>query len=176
MVRILYGTAILAGSWFVAPKAWYAVRRFRPDMNLLMTVAVIGAVAIGEWFEAATVSFLFGVSLALEAWSVGRARRAIEALMELAPPMARLLENGVPKEVAPDVVAVGYLEIPARLRAIALDKTGAMGCQAGGPLQKFGLCVAAERDDLQAGERQHVGPHHGDPELRERARRPTPRR
>ena len=60
-------------------------------MNLLMTVAVIGAVAIGEWFEAATVAFLFSLSLLLESWSVGRARRAIAALMDLAPPTARLL-------------------------------------------------------------------------------------
>ena len=50
-----------------------------------MTIAVVGAIGIGEWFEAATVSFLFAVSLALEAWSVGRARRAVEALLKLTP-------------------------------------------------------------------------------------------
>ena len=61
----------VAGAWYVAPKGWFALRRLRPDMNLLMTIAVIGAVLIGEWFEAATVSFLFALSLALEAWSVG---------------------------------------------------------------------------------------------------------
>ena len=68
--RLFYGAAIVCGAWFVAPKAWFALRRMRPDMNLLMTIAVIGAVLIGEWFEAATVSFLFALSLALEAWSV----------------------------------------------------------------------------------------------------------
>ena len=106
-VRVLYVIAIVAGGWFVAPKALYAIRRIRPDMNLLMTIAVIGAITIGEWFEAATVSFLFALSLALEAWSVGRARRAIEALMDLAPPVARLLENGSAREVSPDVVPIG---------------------------------------------------------------------
>ena len=121
VVRLLYGAAIVAGSWFVAPKAWYAVRRLRPDMNLLMTVAVIGAVGIGEWFEAATVSFLFAVSLALEAWSVGRARRAIEALMELAPPMARVLEGSSSREVAPDSVAVGSLLLVKPGEKIPLD-------------------------------------------------------
>ena len=55
-------------------------------MNLLMTIAVGGAVIISEWLEAALVSFLFALSLALEAWSVGRARRAVEALLDLAPP------------------------------------------------------------------------------------------
>jgi Cd2+/Zn2+-exporting ATPase len=88
--RVLYVLGIVAGAWYVVPKAWYAVRRLRPDMNLLMTVAVLGAAAIGEWFEAAVVSFLFAASLALESWSVGRARRAIAALIDLTPPAARV--------------------------------------------------------------------------------------
>ena len=88
-----YLAAVLLGGRFVAVKAWYAARNLRPDMNLSMTVAVLGAMAIGEWFEAATVSFLFALSLALENWSVGRARRAIAALLDLAPPTARLLRS-----------------------------------------------------------------------------------
>ncbi len=85
----LYVAAIVTGAWFVAPKALLSARRLRPDMNLLMTVAIIGAAFIGEWFEAATVAFLFAVALLLEHWSVGRARRAISALMELSPTTAR---------------------------------------------------------------------------------------
>jgi len=61
-------------------------------MNLLMAIAILGAMALGDWLEAATVGFLFAVSLALESWSVGRARRAIEALLDLAPPRAHRLE------------------------------------------------------------------------------------
>ena len=60
-------------------------------MNLLMTMAVIGAMGIGQWFEAATVSFLFSFSLLLESWSVGHARQAIRSLVNLAPPMARYI-------------------------------------------------------------------------------------
>ena len=60
-VRTLYSLAVLAGVFLVLPKAWFSLRRLRPDMNLLMTIAVCGAVAIGEWFEAATVAFLFGL-------------------------------------------------------------------------------------------------------------------
>jgi Cd2+/Zn2+-exporting ATPase len=104
----LYALSTLAGLWTVLPKAWTAARRVRPDMNLLMTVAVSGAVAIGEWFEAATVAFLFALSLALEAWSVGRARRAVAALMDLTPPVARLLGPGGREElVPPSQVSVG---------------------------------------------------------------------
>ncbi|GMU66836.1 MAG: hypothetical protein AMXMBFR36_31100 [Acidobacteriota bacterium] len=90
--RALYLLAAVAGGWFVAPKAWSAARRLRPDMNLLMTLAVVGAIGIGEWLEAATVAFLFALSLALEAWSVGRARRAVEALLALAPPVVRVVD------------------------------------------------------------------------------------
>lgn len=103
-----YLIGILSGVWYVLPKAWRAAKTLRPDMNLLMTVAVIGAAAIGEWLEAATVAFLFSVSLLLESWSVGRARRAIAALMDLAPQMARVRdEHGNEKEVAVAEVHVG---------------------------------------------------------------------
>lgn len=106
--RIPYLLAVLTALWHIVPKAWRAARHLRPDMNLLMTVAVVGAIGIGEWFEAATVAFLFALSLALESWSVGRARRAVAALMELAPPIARLKKpDGTEEQVPPEQVPVG---------------------------------------------------------------------
>jgi Cd2+/Zn2+-exporting ATPase len=103
LVFVLYTFAILAGMWIVLPKAWIAAKHFRPDMNLLMVIAVVGAIAIGQWLEAATVAFLFALSLTLEAWSVGRARRAVSALMALAPPEVRLvLPNSQEVTTAPD--------------------------------------------------------------------------
>lgn len=105
---VLYALSVLAGVWTVLPKAWIAAKHLRPDMNLLMVVAVCGAVGIGQWVEAATVACLFSLSLALEAWSVGRARRAVAALMDLTPPAARLLHpDGREEEVPPDRVPVG---------------------------------------------------------------------
>ncbi|MDP2310576.1 MAG: heavy metal translocating P-type ATPase [Pseudomonadota bacterium] len=105
--RMAYAVAIAAGLWIVLSKAWYAARSLRPDMNLLMTVAVSGALVLGEWFEAATVSFLFALSLAMEAWSVGRARRSVAALLRLAPERARVVRDGVEVEVEPAAVAPG---------------------------------------------------------------------
>ena len=106
--RLIYLVSMLAGVWFVVPKAWHSARRLRPDMNLLMTIAIVGAVALGEWFEAATVAFLFALSLTLESWSIGRARRAVTALMALAPPMARVVGvGGATSDVRPDDVAIG---------------------------------------------------------------------
>jgi len=88
----LYALAVGAGGALFATRAWLAARRLRPDMNLLMAIAILGALALGDWLEAATVAFLFALSLALESWSVGRARRAIEALLDLAPPRAHRVE------------------------------------------------------------------------------------
>jgi len=108
MSIVAYLVGILSGVWYVLPKAWRSAKTLRPDMNLLMTVAVIGAAAIGEWLEATTVAFLFSVSLLLESWSVGRARRAIAALMDLTPQMARVRdEHGHEKETSVAEVHVG---------------------------------------------------------------------
>ena len=105
---VCYALSVLAGVWTVLPKAWIAAKRLRPDMNLLMVVAVCGAIGIGQWVEAATVACLFSLSLALEAWSVGRARRAVAALVALTPPAARLRHpDGREEEVPPDRVPVG---------------------------------------------------------------------
>ena len=103
-----YAVATALGLRFVLPRAWLAAKRLQPDMHLLMTIAVAGAIGIGEWFEAATVAFLFALSLALENWSVARARRAISALLDLAPPNARLKRaDGTEIEVPASEVPVG---------------------------------------------------------------------
>lgn len=88
LLEAIFFIAIVSGAWFIAPKALRTLRQKRFDMNVLMTVAVIGAIIIGEWEEAAAVTFLFALSELLESFSVSRARRAIESLMELTPPTA----------------------------------------------------------------------------------------
>jgi len=85
-----YAASVISGAWFILPKAFYALRKLRPDMNLLMVIAVAGAAILGEWLEAASVSFLFSLALLLESWSVGRARSSIRSLMELSTPVARV--------------------------------------------------------------------------------------
>ena len=120
--KVLFLIATISGVWLVLPKAVGAVRRRQPDMNLLMTVAVVGAIFIGEWFEAATVSFLFSLSLLLESWSVNRARRAVAALMDLAPPTVRILRpEGKTEEMSPDQVPVGTVFVVKPGERIPLD-------------------------------------------------------
>ncbi|MDZ4686221.1 MAG: heavy metal translocating P-type ATPase [Planctomycetaceae bacterium] len=110
LFRALCLASIAVGGWPIAPRAWAALRRLRPDMNLLMTVAVIGAVLLGDWLEAATVTFLFSISLALESWSVSRARRAVAALLELTPLVVRTVdETGNEKSRPAAEIPVGTL-------------------------------------------------------------------
>lgn len=117
-----YLAAVVLGGRFVIVKAWYAARSLRPDMNLLMTVAVLGAIGIGEWFEGATVTFLFALSLMLESWSVGRARRAIETLLDLTPPTVRVLRrDGTEVEELVSEVTPGERFIVRAGDRIALD-------------------------------------------------------
>ncbi|MBK9294521.1 MAG: heavy metal translocating P-type ATPase [Oligoflexia bacterium] len=120
----IYCISILSGGWFIFPKAFYSLKKMRPDMNLLMTIAVIGAAIIGEWLEAATVTVLFSFSLTLEAWSVGRARRATKALLELAPNTARVLtSNGEEKTILATQVEIGMIFIVKPGEKIPLDGT-----------------------------------------------------
>lgn len=120
--RAAFAIAILIGLWVVLPKALLAARRLRPDMNLLMTVAVVGAIGLGDWLEAASVAFLFALSLALESWSAGRARRAIAALMDLTPPTARVKSaDGTEVEMAPEQVPVGTVFLVHPGERIPLD-------------------------------------------------------
>ncbi|MEO7470070.1 heavy metal translocating P-type ATPase [Sphingobium limneticum] len=122
LAMLAYSLAILSAVRYVAPKAILAARRLRPDMNLLMIVAVAGALGIGQWFEAATVAFFFALALALEAWSLGRARRAVAALMDIAPDTARIRDAaGVEKDVPVADVAVGTQVIVPPGGKIPLD-------------------------------------------------------
>ncbi len=124
----LYVLAIVSGGWFVVGRAWRAVLRLRPDMNLLMTIAVLGGAGIGAWFEAAVVSFLFAFSLALESWSVGRARRAVDALLAIAPDTARLLrEDGTEVEMLATEIHVGARLLIKPGDRIPLDGTVVRG-------------------------------------------------
>jgi Cd2+/Zn2+-exporting ATPase len=121
-VKLFYAVGTVAGAWYVLPKAWRALVALRPDMNLLMTVAIVGAMGINEWFEAATVSFLFAFSLLLESWSVGRARRAVAALLDLTPATVRIRSaDGTEQEIPPDQATVGSRFIVHPGERIALD-------------------------------------------------------
>lgn len=99
--------AIIVGGTYTARRAWAAARVLALDINVLMLVAVAGAVAIGEWSEGATVTFLFGLAQVLETRTMDRARLAIRALMDLTPAEALVRRGGIERKVSVDDVQLG---------------------------------------------------------------------
>ena len=89
----LYLTAIVMGGYPIARAAMQSVRVRRIDMNLLMTISVVGAAAIGEWSEGGLVVVLFSIGTALQALTFDRTRNSIRSLFDLAPEVAMLVHG-----------------------------------------------------------------------------------
>jgi Cd2+/Zn2+-exporting ATPase len=111
------------GGWTFFPKGIIAARRLALDMNFLMTVAIIGAVLLGEFVEAAAIAVLFGIAELLETYSVDRARASIAALMELAPSTAMVERDGGEVRVAASSLVPGDVVVVRPGDRIAIDGT-----------------------------------------------------
>ena len=104
---IPFTVSIALGGVFTARRAVTSIRSAHLDINVLMVIAVAGAMALGEWSEAASVVFLFALAQLLEARAMDRARGAIRALMDLAPADAIVRRDGTQQRVPVDDVRVG---------------------------------------------------------------------
>ena len=119
---VLALTAVLACGLTTYKKGWIAIRNGNLNINALMSIAVTGALLLGQWPEAAMVMVLFTIAELIEAKSLDRARNAIQGLMQLAPERATVLQaDGTWGDVDAKAVA-----IDARVRIkpgerIALD-------------------------------------------------------
>ena len=120
-VNGLFVVAALVGSIFPAQRAFQSLRRGSLDINALMVIAVIGAVAIGEFEEAAMVVSLFAAAQWLEARSLDRARQAIGRLLDAAPVDVLIRDDAGERRVAIDAVTLGGLMIVRPGEKLALD-------------------------------------------------------
>lgn len=110
VVAALALAAILGCGLGTYKKGWIALKNRNLNINALMSIAVTGAVLIGQWPEAAMVMVLFTVAELIEARSLDRARNAIGGLMQLTPDMATVRQaDGQWREVEVRVVAIGAL-------------------------------------------------------------------
>jgi Zn2+/Cd2+-exporting ATPase len=108
----LYLLSMAVGGWPIARAATAALARRTLDMNVLMTLAAVGAVGIGAYAEGAWVLVLFAVGTSLEAMALERSRRSVRTLMDLAPAQARVVTGD-----AEDLRPVGDVE-PGLLVAV----------------------------------------------------------
>ena len=113
----------VAGGWFIAPRGLRAAANGLLDMNFLMTIAAIGAGAIGEWGEGASAMFLFSVAQLLESHSMDRARNAIKALMNLSPAEATVKRGETESTVPVAEVSVQETIIIRPGQRVPLDGT-----------------------------------------------------
>src|SRR5664279_361316 len=90
----LFAAAMVCGGFYVARAAAFSLRARQVDMNVLMTLAAIGAAAIGQWSEAGLVVFLFSLGTLLQVATLERTRRAITGLMSVTPPEAVTVRGG----------------------------------------------------------------------------------
>lgn len=122
VVAIVALVSILSGGLGTYKKGWIALKNRNLNINALMSIAVTGAILIGQWPEAAMVMFLFTVAELIEARSLDRARNAISGLMQMTPEQATVLQaDGNWREQE-----VKSVELGARVRVkpgerIALD-------------------------------------------------------
>lgn len=118
----LFVAAIATGGWGNFRKAFYSLPRLDFNMSVLMSLAIIGAMAIGEWEEGAVVAFLYAVSEMLEAWTMDRARQSIRQLMDIAPKTARMISLPAGEvDVPVEEIRVGDLMVIRPGEKIAMD-------------------------------------------------------
>src|SRR5207244_4955947 len=109
--RLFFAGSIGAGAALTVRRAWTAARSRSLDINVLMVIAAAGAIAIGQWSEAAAVIFLFAVAQTLEVRTLERARNAIRALMDLTPTEALVRTAGREERIDVERVAPGAIII-----------------------------------------------------------------
>ncbi len=154
LVFALCVLAVAFGWTLLLPRAIAAVRSRSIDMNVLMIVAVTGALAIGEPIEAASVVFLFTLGGWLESRALSKTRGSIRALMELAPQVARVVRHGTVIETTPDDVRVGEKLRVRPGERIALDGDVVDGVSAVDESAVTGEPLPAEK---RAGDRVFTG-------------------
>ncbi len=93
VVAIIALVSILSGGLSTYKKGWIALKNRNLNINALMSIAVTGAVLIGQWPEAAMVMFLFTIAELIEARSLDRARNAISGLMQMTPEKATVRQD-----------------------------------------------------------------------------------
>jgi len=121
-IVFMLATTAIAGTP-IFKKAFGALRYRIVGIDALVTIAVAGAIVIGEYWEAAAVTFLFMLGDFLESRTIEKTRSSIKALLDLAPDKARVRRNGTEIEIPPDEVEQGEIVVVKPGEKISVDGT-----------------------------------------------------
>jgi len=115
--------SVAFGSYFALGTAWSSLQEREVDVNLLMVLAAIGAVVVGQPVDAAALLFLFSLSSTLESLTMARTRSAIEGLIQLRPDQAIRVVDGREERVKVEALRIGdTIKVPP-YEAIPVDGT-----------------------------------------------------
>jgi Zn2+/Cd2+-exporting ATPase len=116
----MIAAAVIAG-WDIAVRALISLRNKHVSIELLVTIATLGALVIGEYWEAAAVTFLFIFGAYLEARTLSQTRQVLKGLLDLAPTTAIVVRDGRQLEILPHEVAQGEIVLVKPGAKIAVD-------------------------------------------------------
>lgn len=166
---LLYLTVMGLSGMTVFMRGIRNLSALRFNMDTLMTVALIGAAAIGEWKEASMVAILFGVNEWLEGMGLNRARRSLKSLLQIVPKKATLLDASGERVVPADTLRPGDLVLVRPGEQIPSDGTVAHGS---GTVDEAALTGESLPVDKQAGSKVLGGSLNQDGALHVRIERP----
>ena len=149
-----YAVRLLVAELPIARAAWIALLLRRADMNLLMTLAAIGAAILNFWFQGALVIFLFALGTTLQTFTLSRTRNAIRDLMDLTPPTATVKQNGQEVSVPVEEIQVGEILTIRPGQRIALDGIVVSGMSA---VDQSPITGEAIPEDKEKGDRVFAG-------------------
>ncbi len=153
----LYLGAYGFGGFFTAKEAIETIRAGGFEIDFLMLVAAVGAGFLGEWAEGALLLFLFSLGHALEHYAMGRARKSIAALADLAPKTALLKKGGKTQEVSIDALAVGDIIVVKPNSKISADGVVVDGSSSVNQAPITGESVPVDKSAVADPDREYTG-------------------
>jgi Cd2+/Zn2+-exporting ATPase len=151
---LFYLAAVVFGGYSIARKGFLTILQGIVDMNVLMTLAILGALVLRDYFEAASVVILFSFAQWLETYSVDKSRKAIRQLIDFAPEQAFVRRGEIDRLVAVDQVKLGDRVIVRPGEKIPFDGKIVKGFSSVNQAPMTGESVPAEKkenDEVYAG-------------------------
>lgn len=160
LITALFIAGMVFGAYLTVRRGISALFARTVDMNMLMTIAIIGASIIGQWHEAASVAFLYSVSNLLESYTMEKTRHSIRDLMSIAPRDALVRRDGQETRLPVEELRLDDVVIITPGEKIAVDGVVMEGTSSVNQAPITGESVPVEKsagDDVYAGTLNELG-------------------